>query len=171
MSAGRSPKRPRTGSDYKVGYARPPVATQYRPGGIGNPKGRPKKKKTVGQDLEEALMIRVRIEENGRSKSMTAQQIILRNLVRAAARGDTRAIHLVFALRERYRDSPETALNPADLESEDRKILAEYLAMLPKNDTGVGSNSSTEKKIDPNTDEGKTTEGEAEPEDSDGDAS
>jgi Family of unknown function (DUF5681) len=89
VSRSQSPNRPATGNDYDVGYGRPPVATRFRLGGIGNPKGRPKKEKTVGQDLEEALMIRVRIEESGRSKTMTAQQVILRNLVRAAARGDT----------------------------------------------------------------------------------
>jgi uncharacterized protein DUF5681 len=172
VSRSQSSNRPATGNDYDVGYGRPPVATRFRLGGIGNPKGRPKKEKTVGQDLEEALMIRVRIEENGRSKTMTAQQVILRNLVRAAARGDTRAIHLVFTLRDRYRDSPETTLNPTDLESEDRKILEEYLAMLPTKSTDVASNSSLD-KTNQNTDESKTTDGKliAKPDDSDGDAS
>jgi hypothetical protein len=117
-------------------------------------------------------MIRVRIEENGRSKTMTAQQVILRNLVRAAARGDTRAIHLVFALRERYRDSPETTLNPSDLESEDRKILEEYLATLPTKGIDVTSNSSTN-ETDQSAGESKTPDGEptGKPEDSEGDAS
>lgn len=173
MSGPQSPEQPPTGKDYEVGYGRPPVATRFRPGGIGNPKGRPKKKKTVGQDLEEAMMIRVRIEENGRSKTLTARQLIFRNLIRAAARGDTRAIHLVFALRERYQESPETTLNLTELESEDRKILEEYLTMLQKkNGTDVASNSSTD-KTDQNTDERKTGDGKptAKPEGSDGDAS
>jgi hypothetical protein len=172
VSVSRSPKRPATGKDYDVGYGRPPVATRFRLGGVGNPKGRPKTKKTVEQDLEEALMIRVRIEENGRSKTMTAQQVILRNLVRAAARGDTRAIHLVFTLRDRYRDSPETTLNPTDLESEDRKILEQYLATLPTNGTDVAAKSSTD-KTNQNTDESKTPDGKpiAKPEGSDGEES
>lgn len=172
MSRSQSPKRPATDNDYDVGYGRPPVATRFRLGGIGNPKGRPKKKKTVEQDLEEALMIRVRIEENGRSKTMTAQQVILRNLVRAAARGDTPAIRLVFALTERYQDSPETTLNPTDLEGEDRKILEEYLKMLPTNGTDVAAKSSTD-KTNQNNDESKTTDGKpiAKPEGSDGEES
>ena len=41
---------------YTVGYKRPPIATRFQPGGVGNPKGRPKKRKTVGQTLEETLM-------------------------------------------------------------------------------------------------------------------
>jgi hypothetical protein len=79
---------------------------------------------------------------------------------------------LVFTLRDRYRDSPETTLNPTDLESEDRKILEEYLAMLPTKSTDVASNSSLD-KTNQNTDESKTTDGKliAKPDDSDGDAS
>jgi hypothetical protein len=75
-------------------------------------------------------------------------------------------------LRDRYRDSPETTLNPTDLESEDRKILEEYLAMLPTKSTDVASNSSLD-KTNQNTDESKTTDGKliAKPDDSDGDAS
>ena len=54
------------GGDYKVGYGRPPVATRFLTGGVGNPKGRPKKIKTVGQNIQEAMMTPVTIEENGR---------------------------------------------------------------------------------------------------------
>jgi hypothetical protein len=106
------------------------------------------------------------------TKGRSAQQVILRNLVRAAARGDTRAIHLVFALRERYRDSPQTTLNLTELESEDRKILEEYLAMLPTKGTDVASNSSTN-ETDQSTEKSKTPDGEptSKPEDSEGDAS
>ena len=57
------------------------------PGGVGNPKGRPKSNKSVGQMIEDALMTKVKVEENGKSRIMTAQEFIFRNLVRAAARG------------------------------------------------------------------------------------
>ena len=135
MSRSRTPGGPGDlgkggGKDYEVGYGRPPIATRFRPGGNGNPNGRPKKKKTVGQRIEEALMTRVTIEENGRSKSMTAEDVIIRNLVHAAARRDLRAIHTLFALRDRYQDSAATTVHPADLATEDRQIIEEYLARL-----------------------------------------
>jgi Family of unknown function (DUF5681) len=170
MSESRPPERPPTGKDY-VGYGCPPVATRFRPGDIGNPRGRPKKKRTVGQDLEEALTIRVKIEENGRSRMMTAQQVILRNLVRAAARGDTRAIHLAFALRERYQDSPETTLNPTELESEDRKILEEYFATLPKKGADGVWNTSRDEKTQSANDDKNANGDPGRPEETDGDAS
>jgi Family of unknown function (DUF5681) len=112
----------------KVGYGRPPIATRFKAGGVGNPKGRPKKTKTVGQIIHAAMMTRVAVEENGRTKFVTAQEVIIRNLVHAAARRDTRAIHTLFALRDRYQDSLETTLDPSQLDADDRKIIDEYLA-------------------------------------------
>ena len=132
------------GRDYEVGYGRPPVATRFQPGGIGNPKGRPRKQKSVGKIIQEALMIRVTIEENGRSRTMTAQELIFRNLVSAAARRDVRAIHALYALKERYQDSTETTLDPAELQPEDRQIIEGYLATLRANGTDISLQTPTE---------------------------
>ncbi|MGB6538751.1 MAG: DUF5681 domain-containing protein [Xanthobacteraceae bacterium] len=120
------PARPKR--DYEVGYGRPPVATRFRPGGLGNPKGRPKRAKTVGQTIQDAMMTPVKIEVNGNAKTMTAQEVIIRNLVHSAARGDIRAIHALFALKARYQDSADTTLVPSDIEASDRKIIEEYFA-------------------------------------------
>jgi hypothetical protein len=162
----------KAGVDYEVGYKRPPISSRFRHGGVGNPKGRPKKKKTVGQTIEEALMTRVTVEENGRSKSITAQEVIIRNLVHAAARRDGGAIRLLFALKERYQASTETTLNPSELENEDRKILQEYLAMLKPFDTDVSlapsADQTSQKTNDSNATENNPT---CKPPDSDGDVS
>jgi Family of unknown function (DUF5681) len=120
--------------DYEVGYGRPPVAHQFRRGQVANPMGRRKKPKPVGQIIQEALMTRITIEENGRRKTMTAQEVIIRNLVSAAARRDARAINTLFALKDRYQDSTATMLDPADLNTNDLKIIQEYLASLSTND-------------------------------------
>jgi Family of unknown function (DUF5681) len=141
--------------DYEVGYARPPVATRFQAGGVGNPKGRPKKTKTVGQIIEAALITRVTIEANGRTKFVTAQEVILRNLVHAAARGDTRAIHTLFALRDRYQDSPETTLDPSQLDADDRKIIDEYFATLPTENTKASS-SDRPGEAQPNSEQNPT---------------
>jgi hypothetical protein len=136
----RSGKQP--GSDYAVGYKRPPIATRFRAGGVGNPRGRPKKQKTVNQIIEEGLTTRMRIEKNGRSETKMAMEHIIANLIEAAARGEMRAINTLFALQHRYKDSPETMLNPAELDREDREILEEYLATVSKNGTDLASSSS-----------------------------
>lgn len=122
--------------DYEVGYGRPPVQTRFKPGGVGNPRGRPKSKKSVGQMLEDALMTKVKVEENGRTKTMSAQEFIIRNLVRAAARGEHRAIQMLFSLRERYKDSDQTVLDLGELAKDDREIIENYLATLPAQEHG-----------------------------------
>jgi Family of unknown function (DUF5681) len=137
--------------DYEVGYGRPPVATRFQAGGVGNPKGRPKKTKTVGQVIQAALMTRVQIEGNGRTKFKTAEEVIIHNLVHAAARRDTRAIHTLFALRDRYRDSPETTLDPSQLDADDRKIIDEYFATL-----NTKAPSDVPGEAEPNSDENMT---------------
>jgi Family of unknown function (DUF5681) len=132
IKSGGRRNRPRR--DYKVGYGKPPIHTRFKPGGVGNPKGRPRKKQSVGEIIEAALMMRVTIEENGRARTITAQEFIFRNLVRAAARGDTKATQTLFALRERYKDSPQTVLDVAELAQDDRNIIENYLAALPAQD-------------------------------------
>jgi hypothetical protein len=132
-SPGQKQEQTKSKGDYEIGYGRPPVATRFRPGGVGNPKGRPKRAKPVGQIIHDAMMTPVRIEVNGKPKTMTAQEVIIHNLVRNAARGDAKAIHTLFALRARYQESTETTLMPSDLAASDRKIIEEYLAKVSDN--------------------------------------
>jgi hypothetical protein len=141
MSEPRRPTNSKIPKDYEVGFRRPPVATRFKPGNIGNPKGRPKKKQTVGQIIESALMTKVTVVENGRSKTMTAEEVIIRKLTLDAANGDKRAIQTLFSLRDRYQDSNETTLDSTDLQSDDRKILDDYLATLQRNGAGEGFGS------------------------------
>lgn len=88
--------------DYEVGYARPPVATRFPPGRSGNPRGRPKGAKSIGQVLRAALLRRVVIHENGRAKRIRLQDAIIQGLVHDAARRNLNATKLLFALMDRY---------------------------------------------------------------------
>ena len=97
---------------YTVGHKRPPIAA--KPGGVGDPKGRPQKQKTAGQSLQESLMRPMRIKKHGRWMTKTAQEHMMDQLAEAAAQGEMRAIQLVFALQHRYKDSSDAA-KPARL--------------------------------------------------------
>jgi Family of unknown function (DUF5681) len=131
--------------DYRVGYRRPPIAGRFKPGHVANPKGRPKKKKTVAQIIEEGMMKQIKVAENGHSRTVTAQELIILNLIRAAARGDIKAIHALFSMRDRYQDSKETTLDPAELDTEDRKIIEEHLAGLRASETSSDAQSPDDK--------------------------
>jgi hypothetical protein len=90
---------------YKVGYGRPPESTRFQPGRSGNPKGRPRKQKTTGTLLQQALSRRVKIRENGRTKSISTEEIALRQLTNKAIKGDLKATKLLFDLKDRYPES------------------------------------------------------------------
>jgi hypothetical protein len=164
-----SMKSPRSDSDHSGGYGQPPVSGRWKPGQSGNPKGRKKSSKTVGQSIDETLTRKVTVEEDGRRLTLTLQELIIRNLVHAAARRDTKAIHALFALKARYQDSKETLLDPTDLDMEDRKIIEEHLAKLRASSDGTDTQKSDD-ETDQNTNEDKSANDETDgkPEGNDG---
>ncbi len=91
--------------DYEVGYGRPPKSTRFQPGRSGNPKRRPRQQKTIGASLQRALSRRVRIQENGVTKTVALNDLIATQLTNKAAKCDLRAMKLLFDLTDRYRCS------------------------------------------------------------------
>jgi hypothetical protein len=155
-----------TASGYQVGFRRPPIASRFKLGNPGNPTGRRKRRKTVGDTIEDALRRRVEIKENGRARKETMLHIIILNLVRNAAKGDARAIRTLFGLLDRYQDSVETAVNDADLAADDRKIIEEYLAKLKPADQAPASDADANAKDPPSDADDNSSEnpsGEDEP--------
>ncbi len=83
----------------RVGPGNPPVATRFRPGRSGNPRGRPKRRRHLGAVVARALSERVAVEEtDGRVKRISKLEATVRAIVDGAAKGDARAIKLLFAL-------------------------------------------------------------------------
>jgi hypothetical protein len=64
----RSHSRKAETDRYKVGYGKPPKATQFKRGRSGNPKGRPKGSRKLATDLAAELGERITIREDGRSR-------------------------------------------------------------------------------------------------------
>jgi hypothetical protein len=58
-----------------VGYGKPPMATQFKPGNNANPRGRPKGAKNHRTILIDALNEKVVVLQNGRKKTMTKYAI------------------------------------------------------------------------------------------------
>jgi hypothetical protein len=112
---------------YKVGYQRPPKATQFTRGKSGNPKGRPKGSRSVGAILSDIIQQKIAVTEKGKTRHLSVIEVTLRQLAAAAMKGDTKALNLLLSLVERHRDSPETVLEVEALLAEDRAILAHFL--------------------------------------------
>jgi len=83
---------------YIVGWRRPPVATRFRPGQSGNPRGRPKGARNLATVIAATLGERVAVSENDRRRRITKLEAAVKQLVNRAAGGETRMIQLLLAL-------------------------------------------------------------------------
>ena len=84
--------------DYEVGYGRPPVATRFKAGQSGNPKGRAKGTRNLTTVFNEELNTKVTIQENGRKRQITKAQAMAKQHVNKAVSGDARSTQIVLSL-------------------------------------------------------------------------
>lgn len=125
-----------SGSDYAVGYGRPPQSTQFVAGKSGNPRGRPKGPRSVSDLVRQVLRQKIPVTENGKTRRRAVLEVILRRLAHEAIRNDPKALKLFLSLVERYAQSPDGELKLQDLTAEDHAILAQYWPQPPTVDAG-----------------------------------
>src|SRR5947209_5042088 len=111
------PARKNAGKDgYEVGYAKPPIATQFKKGRSGNPAGRKKNERV--EDLrvliDELLAEPVEVRVDGKVREMTALEATLHGLQMNALKGNSKAARAVFKLAQKsgqFRKArPESAI-------------------------------------------------------------
>jgi len=86
--------------EERVGYGLPPLATRFRPGQSGNPRGRPKGVRNFSTVIASALGERVAVTENGRRRRITKLEAAIKQLVNRAAVGEARATALLIQLAQ-----------------------------------------------------------------------
>lgn len=122
-------RRSRKPGDYDVGYAKPPVASQFKPGQSGNPRGRPKKiapeKFTIAPGLSPLHMAVMQScltpldDPGGGWYPSTNLERIVDGLVERAAAGDPRPARLVLELLTEAKQADQARASADD----------EYLSM------------------------------------------
>ncbi len=138
----RKPKTKPNGANYQVGYGRPPVSGQFKPGQSGNPRGRPRAAPDLQDILTRALAMRVPVTENGRRRTITMAEAVIRGVVADAARRDPKAVRILLALHHavmpRAEQTPEASFSTA----EDEAILADFVARAGGSDIQSSASSA-----------------------------
>ena len=90
------------------GYGNPPRANQFKPGQSGNPRGRPKDKKsqTIHDAVRKRLQEPVTLIINGKRQTMTRAELIVTQLLNKASNADLKATETLIKL-ERNSPAPD----------------------------------------------------------------
>ena len=79
-----------------MGYGKPPQRTQFKKGESGNLKGRPKGVKNLASLFEKELNERLLVSENGRRRTISKREAMVKHLVNKAVSGDKRLMQLLL---------------------------------------------------------------------------
>lgn len=116
---------------YDIGYRRPPVSGRFKKGKSGNSKGRPKGSGNFLMLLEQELSQSIVVNENGKKKSITRMQAMVKRIVAGALQGDLKALMTLVEILRRTGKFEETDINnllPDDYEN----ILDAYVTQRHK---------------------------------------
>lgn len=119
---------------YEIGYRRPPTSGQFKKGQSGNKKGRPKGSKNFLTLLEYELGQTITVNENGKKKTITRMQAMVKRMVADALQGNLKSLLALVEIMRRTGKFEETdieGLLPDDYES----ILDSYVVQHHNNVT------------------------------------
>lgn len=122
-----------------VGYGRPPIASRFKKGSSGNPKGRPKGSRNITSLLAEELDRTVYAVAGGKPVRLKKKEVMVRKLVDRAMTGDNRSFSQIASLlaqQQTSEEGPKAALSLADDPAEDQALVdrvSRYLATLTGN--------------------------------------
>ena len=116
-------------SGYKVGYGKPPKATQFRKGRSGNLRGRPKGSLNLATDLTAELGEHITVREDGRPRKVSKQRALIKSLMARALQGDVRAMASLLALYARVITEPPHDENQP-IEADELQVLRRFAPRL-----------------------------------------
>ena len=99
-----------------VGYRRPPVNRQFKPGQSGNPRGRPKGSKNFPTMFAEAMSRPVTVrDKKGKIRTLSKQELMVEVMVNKALAGDPKAFAMVVQFADKFEVFKKLTLNHREL--------------------------------------------------------
>lgn len=119
--------------DYAVGYGKPPQHTRFKKGQSGNPGGRPGGSKNFATLLADELGSKVRVREDGKTRTVTKLQAIVMRVTEGALKGEPRAIREIVGLISRLLPHEELARQEGTpLPADDAALLEDFVQRYAK---------------------------------------
>ena len=85
-----------------VGYKRPPVNRQFKPGQSGNPKGRPKGRKNLKTMFVEVLSRKVKVRDKNGTRTVSKLEAMIEVISNRALAGDPNALARLLQIAEKH---------------------------------------------------------------------
>lgn len=106
MRKSKSGGRKRT--SYRVGKGRPPLATRWKPGQSGNPKGRRKGRNDLIRIIRAELDRKIQISESGQPRSISVLEGIVKVVSQKALKGDLKAAIQLLGYDGEISENPQS---------------------------------------------------------------
>ena len=114
-----------------VGYKRPPVDKQFKPGQSGNPKGRPKGRENIATILRRKLLKQVTVRDGYRTRTDLKIAVAIEVILNKALNGNDRALWKLIEAAEKFKILDLWPEDRRDAEAESAaKFIRERLAEL-----------------------------------------
>ena len=118
-----APKRP---GDYIVGKGKPPAHTQFKPGQSGNPKGRPKGRKSFAEIARDILNKRITAKTSVGDRKITFMEALLWRHTQNALQGDTKSL-AAFLRLSMLSDQDGDLSDATALTADDQAIINDFI--------------------------------------------
>jgi Family of unknown function (DUF5681) len=117
-----------------VGYARPPIASRFKPGKSGNPHGRPRNSRNLKTIIQSALTAPVVLREGARKRSVSKLEGIVLKQIESALKGNEKAAlaALKMAAQVGLLEAPEGGAETPNLSASEQEMVNELILQRTK---------------------------------------
>ena len=118
-------------SEEEKGYGKPPKKHQFKKGVSGNPRGRPKGKKSFTALFKQLENEKITVQINGKTEKLTIEQAILKRVMIDSVVGKSSSARLYVEIKQTILAMPDTAgMSASERNKQDEAILESFLKHL-----------------------------------------